>query len=56
MCCPVLQRYSLTETCGASFVAVPETQVKLLGAPKNQCCALHSTSRQLSNSPKCQHL
>lgn len=30
MCCPVVQGYGLTETCAASFIGVPDSQVRLL--------------------------
>ena len=33
MCCPVVQGYGLTETCGASFIAVPDSQVRRRSLP-----------------------
>lgn len=29
MCCPVVQGYGLTETCAASFIAIPDQAVSL---------------------------
>lgn len=33
MCCPVVQGYGLTETCAASFIAVPDSQVRRRSPP-----------------------
>lgn len=30
MCCPVVQGYGLTETCAASFISIPDQQVRSL--------------------------
>ena len=35
MCCPVVQGYGLTETCAASFIAVPDQAVRTPPPPRS---------------------
>ncbi len=67
MCCPVVQGYGLTETCGASFIAVPDSQVQRRSLPSahllwDACCtpsctplckAMASQRRALPPSSPC---
>ena len=51
MCCPVVQGYGLTETCAASFIALPGRLVSLPVCPAHISAAPAAEAPHASTQP-----